>query len=34
MHWLTQLYLFGRVDLRLDMRNARPAFTPPADYKE
>lgn len=34
MDWLTHLYLFGHVDLRLDLRNARPAFTPPADHKE
>lgn len=27
MDWLTHLYLYGFVDLRLDMRNARPAFT-------
>lgn len=26
---LTQLYLFGRVELVLDMRNARPAFPAP-----
>lgn len=34
MDWLTHLYLFGRVNLTLDMRNARPAFTNPADHKE
>jgi hypothetical protein len=24
--WLTHLYLYGRVTLHLDMRNAQPAF--------
>ena len=31
MDWLTHLYLYGYVNLRLDMRNARPAFTNPSD---
>lgn len=29
MDWLTHLYLFGRVTMTLDVRNARPAFEPP-----
>jgi hypothetical protein len=28
MDMLTELYLYGRVNLVLDMRNARPAFEP------
>lgn len=31
MDWLTHLYLFGRVKLVADMRNARPAFTRPEE---
>ena len=34
MDWLTHLFLYGEVSLRLDVANARPAFTPPADLKE
>jgi len=34
MDLLTHLYLFGRVNLVLDLSNARPAFAPPADHKE
>jgi|tagenome__1003787_1003787.scaffolds.fasta_scaffold20662596_2 hypothetical protein len=34
MDILTTLYTRGRVELVLDMRNARPAFTPPADTNE
>lgn len=34
MNWLTQLYLYGHVNLTLDMRNARPAFTNPSDTKK
>lgn len=26
LDWLTELYLYGSVNLTLDMRNARPAF--------
>lgn len=29
MDWLTHLYIYGYVDMRLDVRNARPAFTEP-----
>jgi hypothetical protein len=29
MDWLTHLYLYGRVTVALDMRNARPAFRCP-----
>lgn len=34
MDMLTHLYLFGRVNLVLDMSNARPAFTPPAPKED
>lgn len=31
---LTHLFLYGYVNLTLDMRNARPAFTNPSDAKD
>jgi hypothetical protein len=31
MDWLTHLYLYGYVNLTLDVRNARPAFTNPSE---
>ena len=34
MDWLTHLFIYGEVNLTLDVRNARPAFAPPADHKE
>lgn len=32
MDWLTRFYAFGRVDLTIRARNARPAFTPPRGF--
>lgn len=31
MDWLTHLYLYGYVNMRLDVSNAQPAFPPPSD---
>ena len=34
MDWLTHLFLYGTVTMRLDMSNARPAFTDPNESQE
>ena len=34
MDWLTHLFVYGYVNMTLDVRNARPAFTNPSDLKD